>query len=423
MRISTVMPSDHGGAHRWVVFGVIATVYFLVYFHRVSISVIAQELLETFAASATSLGLMSSMYFYLYAVEQPLVGYLADSLGPRRVIGLWSLLAAAGCFIFAVAPSIVWASVGRALIGLGVGGVYVPAMKAFSQWFRKQEFSFITGLLMAIGNLGAVVATTPLAWLSGALGWRLSFAAIGTVTLLLVAATLTLIRDAPTIRETGARPLPQTGGRPRGPTRRILSSVHFWVFSATFFGIYGTFLTFQGLWATPYLMVSLGIDTLEASRITMLIPIGFIVGAPFFGWLADRVFTQRILIFNGLLALETLVWIGLTFGTAALGQTGLMVLMVMMGGGIGGFIAVLWSLMREVTPPAVFGYASGLLNPAPFLGVAVFQVWTGAILDRFDRVGAAYPPEAYREAFLVCLLATAVCLLLSIALRKRIFPA
>jgi len=292
-------------------------------------------------------------------------------------------------------------------------------MKAFSQWFRRREFSFITGLLMATGNFGAVVATTPLAWLSETFGWRLGFAAIGGVTLLLALAALSLTRDAPPAAAPTPLPFPEKGRPRRGPTRQVLASVHFWVFSATFFGIYGTFLTFQGLWATPYLMASLGIEALEASRINMLIPIGFIFGAPLFGWLSDRVFTKKTRVFIGLLALETLAWVGLTFGTALLGKAGLLVLMVLMGAGIGGFISVLWSLMREATPPAIFGYASGLLNPAPFLGVAVFQVWTGAILDRVGRVDGAYPTEAYRDAFLLCLLVTSACLLLSIALRHR----
>ncbi len=69
--------------HRWVVFGVICSIYILVYFHRVTTSVIATDLLAAFQTDAAALGFMSSMYFYLYAVEQPLVGYLSDRLGPR----------------------------------------------------------------------------------------------------------------------------------------------------------------------------------------------------------------------------------------------------------------------------------------------------------------------------------------------------
>ncbi|MBW2556430.1 MAG: MFS transporter [Deltaproteobacteria bacterium] len=80
-------PNTYGDPHRWMVFSVICVVYFFVYFHRVSTSVIVTDLLDAFHTHATALGLMSSMYFYLYAFEQPLVGYLSDRLGPRR--GYW----------------------------------------------------------------------------------------------------------------------------------------------------------------------------------------------------------------------------------------------------------------------------------------------------------------------------------------------
>ena len=59
--------------HRWMVFSVVSVVYFFVYFHRVSTSVIVSDLLESFHTNATALGFMSSLYFYLYAFEQPLV--------------------------------------------------------------------------------------------------------------------------------------------------------------------------------------------------------------------------------------------------------------------------------------------------------------------------------------------------------------
>ena len=188
-------PYSYRDPHRWMVFSVICLVYFFVYFHRVSTSVIVSDLLEAFHTNATALGFMSSMYFYLYAFEQPLVGYLSDRLGPRRVIGYWSMAAAAGCFLFGMAPNIAWASVGRALIGFGVGGVYVPAVKAISLWFRKNEFATMIGLLMSMGNFGAVIATTPLAWTAATWGWRKTFFLIGGITLGLAFVTLFLTRD------------------------------------------------------------------------------------------------------------------------------------------------------------------------------------------------------------------------------------
>ena len=411
--------------HRWMVFSVICLVYFFVYFHRVSTSVIVSDLLEAFHTNATALGFMSSLYFYLYAFEQPLVGYLSDRLGPRRVIGYWSLAAAAGCFLFGMAPNIGWASVGRALIGLGVGGVYVPAVKAFSLWFRKNEFATMIGLLMSMGNLGAVIATTPLAWATDSWGWRPTFFIIGGITLGLAFVTLLLTRDYVRPSEpVQVNPAATSGDNPSSRARavQVLASGQFWIIAMIFFGIYGTLVTLQGLWATPFLMTVLGIERIFASKLNMLIPVGVIIGAPFFGWLTDRFSFNKRNTLIAILTVYTLTWVGIIFFFSQLGTAGLSLVLLVMGIATGGFISTLWGIVQEVTPLEILGLKSGMLNPAPFFGVAAFQVLTGAILDRAGRVGGLYPLSGFRNAFLVCLFGIVICLVLSFCLRRSKVP-
>jgi sugar phosphate permease len=408
--------------HRWIVFGALAAVYFFVLFHRVSTSVVAPDLIVSFQTNATALGLMSSMYFYAYALEQPLVGYLSDRLGPRRVVGVWSLVAALGCILFGMAPSITWAAIGRGLIGFGVGGVYVPALKAFSQWFRQKEFTTMVGLLMAIGNTGAIVATTPLALSSKAFGWRMSFFLIAAITLSLALIVLRFTRDYdstagdnynhagnPTVKSAASR----------GQVRSILASIKFWVLFVIFFCIYGIFVTLQGLWATPYLMSVLDADRLQASQLNMVLPIGFIVGAPLFGWIADRFHTKKRQLFIGLLAAIAIFWLMLSLRAQTLRAKELVVLFFLMGAMTGGWLSVLWALVREITSAEAMGFISGVMNPAPFLGIAVFQVLTGAVLDHVGRISGAYPPEAFQMAFWVCTLAAVSCMLLSFMIKTQ----
>ena len=419
------MPSEHKShdPHRWVVFGVMSLVYFFVYFHRVSTSVIAPDLLAAFHTRATALGFMSSMYFYLYALEQPLVGHFSDTIGPRRVVGFWSLIATSGCIIFAVAPTIGWAAVGRAFIGFGVGGVYVPALKAFSQWFHEKEFATMTGLLLASGNLGAIVATTPLAWMSKTWGWRSSFFLIGGITLGLAFATLLILRD----HEAPIKPMSKGHTStnkhdigPRSSSLKVLASLRFWIVAAIFFGFFGVFFTFQGLWATPFIMSILKLDPLHASGLNMLIPVGFILGAPLSGWVSDRLFSTRVDMLLCLLVLATGAWAILSLACPVLKTGGMIALLLIIGGIAGGFATNLWALVREITPSSILGLTSGLLNPFPLLGPAILQILTGAILDRTGRIGGMYPPAAYRDAFQVCLLMIAGCLGLCMILRKQL---
>jgi sugar phosphate permease len=410
----------YGNPRRWMIFSVISVVYFFVYFHRVSTSVIVPDLLKAFDTHATALGLMSSMYFYIYAFEQPLVGYLTDRLGPIRVIGVWSLVAALGCFLFGMAPNIFWASVSRALIGFGVGGVYVPAIKAFSQWFRRKEFSFMIGLLMSVGNFGAVIATTPLAWSVDVWGWRITFHVIGGITLILAFVALVFTKDKQE-PQTPAVTTDSVGGVISAGSSifQILASGRLWVLATIFLGIYGTVLTLQGLWATPFLMSALGIARIYASKLNMLIPIGFIIGSPLIGWLSERLLWPKITTLRVIISVYILSWIGLTFCHSWLGAVGLSAMLLVMGFVGGGFITVFWGVIRETTPEKTLGMISGLLNPAPFLGVAVFQVITGAILNRTERVEGLYPLTGFTDAFSVCVIAIALCLGLSFFLSNK----
>jgi sugar phosphate permease len=414
-------PPAADGAQRWIVFGVICLVYFLVYFHRVSTSVIVTDLLAAFNTNATALSFMSSMYFYLYAFEQPVVGYLADRFGPRRVIGWWSMIAAAGCFIFAAAPNIAVAAIGRGLIGIGVGGVYVPALKALALWFRQKEFAGMLGVLMSVGNVGAVIATTPLAWAAATWGWRSSFVLIGVVTLALAVITLLKTRD-----HAGSTPAPVLGADKSAPARgglrvdvtQVLASGQFWISAVLFFGCYGTLLTLQGLWATPFLMTALEIGRLQASKLNMLIPIGVIIGSPLLGWLSDRFALNKRRLQVAILSGYAITWFGMIFFPTVLGAIGLGTLQLIMGALAGGFVTIAWAIVRENTPARLMGLTSGLLNPSPFLGVAVFQVLTGTILDQAGIVGGLYPLEGFRNAFLTCLAANIVCLGLSLVMLK-----
>jgi MFS family permease len=413
--------TKHRDPHRWVVFSVICVVYFFVYFHRVSTSVIASDLLISFRTNATVLGFMSSMYFYLYALEQPIIGYLTDRIGPRKVIGYWSIAAAAGCFLFGTATNIRWASAGRAIIGLGVGGVYVPALMAISRWFRKKEFATMVGFLIAVGNFGAVIATTPLAAASETWGWRPTFFLIGGITLGMAFATLLFMRDNPRSTEPVQANLekvyfvnPDLGSK----LRRVLTSRQFWILAALFFIFYGMLVTLQGLWATPFLMSALGIERIFASKINMLIPVGVVIGAPLIGWMVDRFSINKRNTLIVILAVFNLLWLGIIFFFGVLGAMGLSLVFLLFGLAAGGFISIFWGVLQDINPPEILGLTLGMLNPAPLLGVAAFQVLTGAILNRATRFGELCPVSGFKNAFLVCLLGIVICTGLSFFIHK-----
>ena len=171
--------------YRWFIFTVLAVGYVLVYFHRVSSAVVASELTEAFHVSGALLGVLASAYFYPYAIMQLPAGLLSDSLGPRKAVALFTLVASLGAVLFGLSPTLSLAIFARILVGLGVAVIFIPAMKIFAEWFLAREFATMTAILMLIGGLGWLSASTPLALLTLWVGWRMAFIIIGTGTLLL----------------------------------------------------------------------------------------------------------------------------------------------------------------------------------------------------------------------------------------------
>ncbi|MFH1740308.1 MAG: MFS transporter, partial [bacterium] len=158
--------------YRWVVFALLAGGYLLVYFHRLCPAVVALDLMRDLKAGGGLVGLLASAYFYPYALMQIPSGLLSDSWGPRRTITVFFLLAGVSSILLGLVQTVTWAIIARVFVGLGAAMLFVPTMKVLTRWFKVSEFAFMTGILMAVGGLGALSAATPLAYLSAVLGWR-----------------------------------------------------------------------------------------------------------------------------------------------------------------------------------------------------------------------------------------------------------
>jgi len=399
--------------YRWLMLGIMGVIYFLACLHRISPTVIARDLINEFGADATALGLMASAYFYLYAAVQPPVGVLSDTIGPRRVVAIFTLIACLGCLIFGLAVNMLMAGIGRALIGIGVGGIFVPALKIFSNWYRDKEFAGVTGIFLALGNAGNLSASLPLTYLVLLLGWRLSFVSIGALSILLAMMGWIILRDSPEDKGWQSMVEPEHEVRtqresvaPEGmnPFKRmaiISKSPSFWMVTLSTFFFGGPGLTFQGLWAVPYLMDVYGYTRLQAGAFLMMFPVGFIIGSPLVGFLDGRLNIGRKNILLITLSPTVVCWCIIFFSGGKPNSALFIPMFIIIGLCGGGSLSLYMTMMKELFPPWLTGTAIGLMNPAAFLAAALFQPFTGVLMDRVGKIGAVYPLEAYQQVFTV----------------------
>jgi MFS family permease len=151
-------------------------------FYRVSNAVIAPELMRGLEISAEAMGIITGVYFLAFAVAQLPIGVLLDRFGPRQTMAGLFLLAVAGSVTFATASGFAGLVLGRGLMGIGCAAGLMGSLVAIARWFPPARFAFLSSLLFTLGGAGLLLATTPLAVVSAAVGWRGAFWLMAAVT-------------------------------------------------------------------------------------------------------------------------------------------------------------------------------------------------------------------------------------------------
>ncbi len=388
------------------VFMSLALLYFFSIMHRVGISVIAYDLINEFNTDASLLGLMSSAYFFPYAIAQIPVGIMLDRIGIRKTVTLLSVIACIGGFIFATGSNLLVLSAGRALVGFGVGGFYISSLKAVAVWFDPRRFATLAGLMTSIGNIGGIVATTPLALLTLVIGWRGSFMSIFALTVVATVIAWIFIKEDKNLSFKSTNPVVSD-------LKKVFTKRDFLKILPIPFFVYGLFISFQGLWGGPFLIDVYGMDKTSSGFYLMFVGIGFTLSGPLAGFLSDRLFKRRkpVLLLGQLMSLgfwTILVLVGNQLGSAS------MVLTMFLLGFAFGFANIYMTIAKELFETNITGMALACLNTSNFIGAGFFQYFMGFLLDATFGGARAFP--AYQLIFIMsvaCILFTLLFTLIS----------
>jgi sugar phosphate permease len=385
---------------RWRLFTVLALIYILVYFYRVSLAVVANDITRDLALTPQQLGTLSGILFYVYAVAQLPLGPLIDRFGGRLAISGCGVLTAIGGLLFSTAQTLPAAMAARVLIGVGTAAVLMATFTIFSHWYSHQEFGKISGFMVAVGNLGNLAATAPLAMSVAAIGWRHSFLAIAILQMLATLLVFFAVRDRPPLLA-AAEPVPEVA-KPGllAAWREIFGNGHFWLLGGISFFWYGNYLALQGLWGGPYLMEVLQLSRAQTGQLLMYTSLGFIAGSMLSDFFVRRLFGshKRALIFGqGALLLLMSAFLG----WAVLVPPGLRAgLFFAIGLAVSSGVLI-YPIIRAMFPLRIVGTALTSLNFFVLLGAAVVQQMMGVIIGARALPGAPPGPTAYHVAFLL----------------------
>ncbi|MCB1479564.1 MAG: MFS transporter [Tepidamorphaceae bacterium] len=376
--------------------GALAAVYFISQFLRNSIGVIAPNLEAELGLGSESLGLLSSVFFFSFALAQIPIGILIDRFGPRAVM-LGSLtLAALGSVVFSYAGGMGGLILARVLMGLGCSSFFMCPLTIFTRWFARDRFSTLVGIQLGLGSLGTLFATAPMAFSVGLVGWRDTFVIFAAIIVAIGFVAAAIIRDDPP-----GTPTPVVAPATLGSAIAGLRDV--WVTPGVFrllgmhFFSYSAFATIAGLWGGPYLTDVYGHDLQERGFYLLLMAAGQVIGVLFWGPM-DRWFggPKKPAIVAALLTVATLV------GFAIAGRMPEWILGPAFAwfGFICAFTPLVTGHGRHLFPPELIGRGITFLNIGTMGGVFLLQLFTGLVVAWITGEAGVRPLAAYSGVFL-----------------------
>ena len=336
--------------------------------------------MKEFSVGAAILGYLSATYLYIYAALQIPLGLVVDKYGLRGVVAGACALCGIGSIIFSLADSLYLAYLGRGLVGAGAAFSFVGALNMAARWFPSR-FALLGGWAQMMGSVGGFVGQAPLSLAVATFGWRSCNLILGVAGLFLAVLLLFTVKDPKEDQTSGGNFSIWLG------LKNVCGNTQTWLATLAAAGLTGALLAFGGLWGVPYLMKARAIDKPDAASFISIIFVGWAIGAPFFGWLSDRIGRRRILLLWGTCGAA------LTTGTTILVptlSTTLVIVVLFLQGFFSASMILGFALAKDNNPPESSGVALGLINTfvvgsgailQPLVGVLLDYRWTGEMFD------------------------------------------
>jgi len=359
-------------------------------------AVLAPNLVGSLALTPGQLGLLTSAFFFAFALVQLPVGIALDRYGPRKVQLVLMLLAAIGALLFARGQGFGQLVLARAIMGCGLGGCFMSAVKAISTWIAPGKLPSVHGYLIAIGGLGAASSTMPVRLVLEHTDWRGLFVLLAAL-IAASGALIWLFSPRSAAPPPGARPpmLASILSVYRTPAFHSTTSLIL-LPHAIFFGI-------QGLWIGRWLSDVARFPDDAVAYLLYLSMAAVIFGAIAVGMITEWAGKRGVApleVAGAGIALFVLVQIAFVFSYKPSFQL-LSVLFTL----VGTITGIEYAIVAQSMPRELTGRAATCLNLLIFVGAFLVQAGFGLVVGLWQPDGSGrYPAVAYQVGFGVLVL-------------------
>ncbi len=366
---------------------VLALCYVLSHFYRSFLAVLSPLLTSELGMTPDELSTALGAWFVTFALSQFLVGVLLDRIGPKKTTALmFGVLAGGGGLLFAFAGSGLMVLVAMVLLGIGCAPVLMASLYIFKLQYDPTRFATLMSVFIAVGLLGNILGSSPLAWALDSFGWRSTMLGLALLSVLL-AFIVWLVVDDPHVE-------PSADGGQGGYLSLIRLREMWWILPLV--GInYAVSGGLRGIWAGPYLDEIHGMTAAGIGQVTFFMALALAAGSFCFGP-ADRFFNTRkwVVIPGAALGLIALLFWALD---PAMSPSRVTIALIVIG-----FCSMSYGvLMAHATanvPAHLAGRGVTFVNFFNMGGVGVMQWITGAV---YAGSAGGEPIDAYSNVLWV----------------------
>jgi MFS transporter, Spinster family, sphingosine-1-phosphate transporter len=393
-------------SYAWWVVILLWVVACLNYLDRQVIFAVFPLLRAEMAIDDLQLGLLSTVFLWVYGVASPFGGYLADRVGRKRVLVLSLLAWTTVTLLTGFAANFGQLLAARALLGLSQACYLPAALALISELHGPNSRSLATGVHQSGLYAGMAVAGVMGGWMGGTLGWRSPFLVLGAAGLLYVLVLHPILR-----KEHEDDPRPPSGLEPRrSPFGAVLQVsglpgykgmlIAFAGFSATNWIVY----TWLPLFIFEKFQLSLASAGFSATFYLQVTSFAGILGG---GYLADRWSrsSPRGRLLTQVLGIGVAAPFLFLVGFTASLQVMVAALLVF-GAGKGFYDANTMPVLAQIARPDLRATGFGVFNLAGCMVGGTMAAAAGALKPAIGLAGAI-------QASAVVLLVSAVALLLA----------
>jgi len=404
--ISKVVSASRTRAFQFA-WGLALCFYVLEYAARSAPAVMIPQLSLAFGATAVGVSAILGSYYYTYSVTSLIAGAALDRVGAKRAVPIGIFILAVGCLVFSLSGATT-GYMGRLLQGAGSAFAFTGAVYLATHGFSARWLATAIGVTQCLGMLGGSAGqfvVGPL--LEHGLAWQTVWHSLGVasfaigVLLFVVAPEETRPQGAPSGWASVLAPYSEVF---RNPQSYLCGAVAGLLFVPTTIGAM--------TWGVAFFQRDRMFSFHDAVVTGSLVPLGWVIGCPLLGWLADRIGLRKpVLIGGAVVMLLSAAAISLSTGHTAA------VIGCLIFGVASGAAMIPYTIVKEVNPDEVKGSATGAIN---FLTFGVTALVGPIFADSIGKGIASAPNHVahFRESGVFWMAGITLAILLSAFLRE-----